>query len=97
MPEQSAEETAHTYAKAVVSGDFGKTLRLMTVDAFGKSMTLGLTSWRYTSYELIPEGGEGDEQVFVLSLQGKHETVRLRDHFRLIEGEWKLDDIERLE
>lgn len=97
MTEQSAEDVAHRRAQAVVTRDFGTALRLMTVDAFSKAMDLGTTNWDYSSYDLKPEGREGDDHIFVVTFEGKQGTLRLRDHFRIVDGTWRLVAIERIE
>ncbi|MGB2695535.1 MAG: hypothetical protein WBD55_10145 [Dehalococcoidia bacterium] len=90
----NVEEVARSRADAVVSNDFGATLRLMTHDAFGKAMDLDISTWDYDTYELEPRGTEGDDRVFVVTFHGKEGTLVLRDRFRLIDGTWKLVDID---
>lgn len=96
MLEQSAEQVAHLRARAVIDNDFGTTLRLMTHDGFAKSMEIGLTNWDYESYELIAKSRDGDDYIFDITYGGNDDPVTLRDHFRLIDGEWRIVDVERI-
>ena len=61
---ENAEEAAHTRAAAVVSGDFGTTVTLMTPEALTIAMQLGISNWDYRWYELRARERGRDDYVF---------------------------------
>ena len=97
MTEQSAEEAAAVHARAVVAGDIGACLRGMTPDAWAKTVEIGNANWDYSSYELTPQGRDGDDYIFDITYHWEDGTLTLRDRFRKIDGDWKLVDVELLD
>lgn len=95
MTNESAEETAHTYAYAVVVADVGTTIRIMTPDGLASAMLLGNTDWTYLSYELASAGADGDDQLFEISFVTDSQPVTMRYRFRNIRGEWKIVEVVR--
>jgi hypothetical protein len=96
MMEQSAEEAAHAHARAVVTGDIGAFVRRITPDVLAKAMEIGGTSWDVSSYELRPQGRDGDDYIFTVSYQTSLGPLTLRERFRNVDGDWKMVDIERI-
>ena len=96
MTEQSAEEAASVHARAVVAGDIGASLRGMTPDAWAKTVEIGNTNWDFSSYELRPQGRDGDDYIFDITYHREDGPLSLRERFRKIDGEWKLVDVERV-
>ena len=96
MAEQSAEEAAHTLARFTVTADIGAFVRGMTPDALAKAMEIGNTIWSFSSYELRPQGRDGDDYIFDITYDWKEGSLSLRERFRSIGGEWKLVDLERV-
>ena len=95
MPESAPEDAAHVHARALIAGDFGTALRSMTPEALGKAMELGNQTWIITSYDLAPEGRDGDDYLFAVTYQTDLGPMRLRYRLRDVDGAWKVVDIER--
>jgi len=95
MTDQAVEEAAHAYARAVVAGDIGTTVRGMTPDALAKAMLLGNTTWTYTGYELAVYGHEGEDYVFDITFRTDLGPMPLRYRFRHLDGVWKVADVEK--
>lgn len=93
---KSAEEAAHARAAAVVSGDFGVAVSLMTPEALTTAMQLGVSGWDYGSYELKAQDQDDDDYLFEITYHSPTGALTLRDRFRNLDGEWKIVDIERL-
>ncbi len=96
MAFENAEEAAHARAAAVVSGDFGTAVSLMTPEALSIAMELGISNWDYGSYELRAQDQDGDDYVFEFTYHSAAGALTLRDRFRNIDGDWKIIDIELL-
>ena len=97
MTEQSAEEAASVHARAVVAGDIGASLRGMTPDAWAKTVEIGNATWDFSSYELRPQGRDGDDYIFDIIYRWEDGTLTLRERFGKIDGDWKLVDVELLD
>lgn len=97
MADQSVEEAAHAHALAVVANDIGATVRSMTPDGFAKAMEVENTTWEYKSYELADAGQDGQDHLFDITYYTDLGAMRLRDRFRLIDDQWKVVDVERLD
>ena len=93
--DETPEQAARRHADAVAGADIGTALRTMTPEAFGKAMELGNQTWTITSYDLAPEGRDGDDYLFALTYQTDLGPMRLRYHLRDVDGAWKVVDIER--
>jgi hypothetical protein len=91
----AAEKAARIHADAVVAGDIGTTVLGMTPDAFAKAMQLGNTTWTYFGSEVASAGRDGEDCLFDITYRTDQGPFTLRDRFRLIEGEWKIVDIDR--
>jgi hypothetical protein len=97
MPDENIAEAAHAHARAVVANDIGATVRSMTPDGLAKAMDVGNTTWEYRSYELTSTAEDGDDYLVVITYETDMGPMRLRDRFRLIDGAWKVVDVERLD
>ena len=96
MDERSAEEAAHALDRAIVARDYGATIRAMTPDALARAMALGNTTWNCTTYELSPRGQDGDTYVFDVVFQTDQAPLSLRQRLRLVDGVWRIVDIETI-
>ena len=95
MADQTAEEAAHAYARAVVGGDMQTILRYLTPDALAKLMRImGHTYFKYFSYELAAQGPDGDDRLVDVTYQTELGPVRFRYRLHPTEGAWKIGDIE---
>ncbi len=94
--EQSAEEAAHTRARAVVDGDYGTMIRGMTPEALGKAMQVGKATLIVTAYDLTSQACDGDDYLFHITYETDLGPLTLRERFREIDGEWKMVDIDRI-
>ncbi len=97
MTQQSAEEAAHVYARAVVAGDFAAMLQRMTPEALAKGMQIDNGALTVTAYDLIARGSDGEDFWFDFFYQTEDGPLSLRERFGKIDGEWKLVDVERLD
>ena len=95
MTQNGAEDAAHAHARALIAGDFGAALRGMTPEALAKAMEVGNTTWTVTSYDLTPQGRDGDDFLFGIDYQTDLGPLSLRYRVRDIGGEWKVADIDR--
>ncbi len=93
----AAGEAARIHAAAVVAGDIGTTVLGMTPEAFAKTMQLGNTTWTYFGSEVSFAGRDGQDYLFDIAYRTDLGPFTLRDRFRLIEGAWKIVDVERLD
>jgi hypothetical protein len=92
----SAEAAARAHAEAVVSNNIGAVVLGMTADAFAKAMDVGNTTWGYTGFDLAAHGQNGDDYLFDITYKTDQGPFTLRDHFRRIDGEWKVVDLEQM-
>ncbi len=97
MTDQSAEEAAEAHARAVVAGDIGATVRGMTPDGLAKAMQIGNATWTYFGYALTPQGRDGDDYLFDATYQTDLGSLGMRYRLRLIDGEWKVVDMDRID
>ena len=95
MADQSLDEAAHAHARAVVANDIGATVRSMTPDGLAKAMEVENATWGYESYELAYAGQDGEDHLFDITYHTDLGPLHLRDRFRLIDGSWKVVDVER--
>ena len=96
MDEQRAEQASRTHAHAIVQGDFGTMIRGMTPEGLAKAMVIGNGALRVSSYELVHRERDGDDFVFHVIFETELGPVTFGERFRLIDGEWKMVDVERV-
>lgn len=92
----SAEAAARAHAEAVVSNNIGAVVLGMTAEAFAKAMDVGNTTWGYLGFDVAPHSREGEDYVFDITYRTDQGPFTLRDHFRLVDGEWKVVDLEQI-
>ena len=97
MDKQRAEEAAHTHARAIIQGDFGTMIRGMTPEGLAKAMAIGNATWTHFSHQLVHCERDGDDFVFHVMFETELGPVTFGERFRLIDGEWKVVDIERVD
>ncbi len=94
MSENTPEEAAHTHAKALVEGDIGAAFLGMTPEGLASAMEIGNTTWNILSYELQPEGPDGDDFIINITFFTDLGRDELRYRFRNVDGAWKVVQIE---
>jgi hypothetical protein len=92
----SAEAAARAHAEAVVSNNIGAVVLGMTADGFAKAMDIGNTTWGYLGFDLVPHGQDGEDFLFDITYLTDQGPFTLRDRFRVIDGEWKVVDLEKV-
>ena len=91
-----AEAAARAHAEAVVSNNIGAVVLGMTAHAFGKAMDVGNTTWGYLGFELALHRQDGEDYLFDITYKTDQGPFTLRDHFRLVDGDWKVIDLEQI-
>lgn len=97
MAEQTPEEAARTHAQSIVDGDLGKTVRSMTPDGLARAMEVGNSSWSFSSFELTGHTEDGGDHLFDITYGTDMGILRLRDRFSLIDGQWKVVDVQQID
>jgi hypothetical protein len=92
----AAENAARAHAEAVVSNDIGSVVLGMTANAFAKAMDIGNTTWGYLGYELRAHSRDQDDYLFDITYRTDQGPFTLRDRLRIVDGEWKVVDLEQL-
>jgi hypothetical protein len=88
---------ARAHAEAVVANNIGAVVLSMTADAFAKAMDIGNTTWGYLGYELEEAGQDDLDHLFDITYRTDQGPFTLRDRFRLVDGEWKVVDLEQIQ
>jgi hypothetical protein len=60
-------------------------------------MQIGNTTWTYLGYHLAPHGRDGDDYLFDATYQTDLGHLGMRYRLRLIDGEWKVVDMDRID
>jgi len=97
MADQTPEEAARAHAQSIVDGDLGKTVRSMTPDGLARAMEVGNSSWSFSAFELSAHAEDGNDHLFDITYATDMGTLRLRDRFSLIDGQWKVVDVQLLD
>lgn len=93
----TAEDAARAYAEAVVSNNIGAVVLGMTAHAFAKAMDVGNTTWGYLGFEMGSQQVDGDGFLFDITYFTDQGPLTLRNRFQLIDGQWKVVDLEQLD
>ncbi len=91
-----AEDAARAHAAAVVANDVGTVVLGMTADAFAKAMDIGNTTWGYLGFQLGAQSLDGEDYLFEITYETDQGPFTLRNRFRLVDGEWKVIDLDQL-
>lgn len=97
MTEQSAEEAASAYGRAVVEGNMAAVVAAMTPDAMAKLMEIsGRDFFSYTGCEVAEGALDGADRLIDITYEtNRAERLAIRYRIRKIEGAWKIVDLER--
>jgi hypothetical protein len=89
-----AEEAAHKHARSLVSEDYATFIRSLTPDALMKAMDMGNTSWKILSYDLTPQGQDGDDYLCLITFHTEKGPNKINYRFRQIDDEWRVVDLD---
>ena len=96
MTDQSAEEAARAFGRAVVEGNMAAVVAAMTPDALAKLMEISGREWfGYAGCDVGEGALDGDDQLIDITYHtNRAQRVAIRYRIRQIEGAWKIVDLE---
>ena len=94
MAEQSVECAVREHAQAAVEGDFGRTIRDMTPEAFAKAMLMELKQWTYAGYTIEYRSRDEEDYLFQVRYLTDAGAATICYRFREMDGVWRVIDVD---